>query len=62
MDRVLDSSSRGCGFKPDQSHCIVSLSKTLYPLLVLVKPRNTRPHMPDVLLVWDVKNPIKNVF
>ena len=31
--RVLDSRSRGCGYEPHQRHCIVSLSKTLYPLL-----------------------------
>ena len=32
-DRVLDSRSRGCGCEPHPRHCIVSLSKTLYPLL-----------------------------
>ena len=31
--RVLDSRLRGCGFEPHQRHCIVSLSKTHYPLL-----------------------------
>ena len=31
--RVLDRRSRGCWFDPHQSHSIVSLSKTLYPLL-----------------------------
>ena len=32
--RVLDSRLRGCGFEPHQRHCVVSLSKTLYPLLI----------------------------
>ena len=31
--RVLNWRLRGCGFEPNQRHCIVSLSKTLYPLL-----------------------------
>ena len=31
--RVLDSRSRGCGFEPHWGCCLVSLSKTLYPLL-----------------------------
>ena len=30
--RVLDSRSRGCGFKPHRRHCVVSWSKTLYLL------------------------------
>ena len=25
--RVLDSISRGCGFKPDQRHCVVVLNQ-----------------------------------
>ena len=29
---MLDWRSRGCGFKPHRSHCLVSLSKTLNPL------------------------------
>ena len=32
-DRVHDPRLRGCGFEPHRRHCIVSLSKTLYPLL-----------------------------
>ena len=31
--RVLDSRTRGCGFEPHTRHWVVSLSKTLYPLL-----------------------------
>ena len=33
MVRVLDSGSRGCRLEPHGRLCIVSLSKTLYPLL-----------------------------
>ena len=32
-DGVLDLKSRGCAFEPHRRHFIVSLSKTLYPLL-----------------------------
>ena len=31
--RVLDSRSRGCRVQPHGGHCVVTLSKTLYPLL-----------------------------
>ena len=31
--RVLGSISRVCGFEPNRSHSVESLSKTLYPLL-----------------------------
>ena len=33
-DRVLDLGSRGRWFKPRREHCGMSLSKTLYPLLI----------------------------
>ena len=41
--RVLDSRPRGHGFEPHRHHCIVSLSKNIYPSLVLVQPRKTHP-------------------
>ena len=52
IGRMLDSRLRGCVFK---RHCVVSLSKTLYPLLyivhVLVNPRiKTHPDMAEKLL------------
>ena len=31
--RVIDSGSRGYGFEPHRRHCVLSLSKTLYPSL-----------------------------
>ena len=31
--KVLNSSSRGCGFEPIRKHCVVSLRKTHYLLL-----------------------------
>ena len=34
--RVLDSRPRGRGFEPQSRHCVVSLSKTYNPSLVLV--------------------------
>ena len=39
---VLDSRSMGCGFEPHQGHCVVSLSKMLYPLLQPMKTRTDR--------------------
>ena len=39
--RVLDSRPRGRGLEPHRRHCVVSLSKTHYPSLVLVQPRKT---------------------
>ena len=52
--RVLDLRLRGCRFEPHWRHCIVSLSKTLYPLL------NTGSTQEDShyrkIVNWDVKN------
>ena len=39
--RVLDSRSRVCRFKPHWRHCVVSLSKTLYPPLSTGSTRET---------------------
>ena len=50
-DRVLDSRLRGCGFEPHRLHSVVSLSKNIYPSLVLVQPRKTRPYIPERLLM-----------
>ena len=36
--RVLDSRPKGRGFEPHRRHCVVSLSKNIYPSLVLVQP------------------------
>ena len=40
----------GCGFEPHWHHCVVSLSKTLYPCLVLLQPRNT--HTDKITNCW----------
>ena len=40
-----------CGFEPHRRHCVVSLSKNIYPSLVLVKPRKTRPFITERLLM-----------
>ena len=49
--RASDSKSRGPGFDPHRLHCVVSLSKTQLPT-VLVKPRTSwlRPDMTEKLL------------
>ena len=49
--RVLDSRPRGCGFEPQQRHCIVSLNKKINPSLVLVQPKKTRPFITERLLM-----------
>ena len=41
-DGVLDLKPRGRGFEPQRRHCVVSLSKTYNPSLVLVQSRKTR--------------------
>ena len=33
VDRMLDKRSKHCYFETHMSHCVVSLSKRLYPLL-----------------------------
>ena len=43
--RVHDSRPRGCEFKPHRRHCVVVLEQDIYPSLVLVQPRKTRPYI-----------------
>ena len=50
--RVLDSRPRGCGFKPHRRHCVEVLEQRhIYPSLVLVQPRKTRPCLTERLLM-----------
>ena len=49
--RVLDSRSKGHGFEPHPRHCVVVLEQHIYPSLVLVQPRNTRPYITERLLM-----------
>ena len=49
--RMLDSRPRGRGLEPHQRHCVVSLSKTHNPSLVLVHPRETHPYITERLLM-----------
>ena len=49
--RVLDSRPRGRGFEPHWRHCIMSFSKNIFPSLVLVQPRKTRPFITERLLM-----------
>ena len=53
--RVLDSRPRGRGFQPHRRHCVVSLSKSIYPCLVLVQPRKAGPNITENFVDWDVK-------
>ena len=65
--RVLDSRSRGWGFKPHRRHCVVSLSKTLYPLLRTGSTQEDRSQhdwkieqskiMPWIVLIAGMKMP-----
>ena len=38
-------------FEPHWRHCVVSLSKNIFPSLVLVQPRKTRPFITERLLM-----------
>ena len=49
--RVLDSRPRGCGFEPQNRHCVVSLSKTYNPSLLLVQSREARPYITEKLVM-----------
>ena len=50
--RVLDSRPKGRRFEPHRRHCIVVLEQdTIYPSLVLVQPRKTRPYITERLLM-----------
>ena len=49
--RVLDSRRKGRGYELHRLHCVVSLSKNIYPCLVLVQPRKTCPFITERLLM-----------
>ena len=49
--RVLDSRLRSRGLEPHRRHCVVSLSKNIYPSLVLVQPRKNCPFITERLLM-----------
>ena len=49
--RVFDLRPKGHGFKPHRRHCVVSLSKNINPILVLVQPRKIRPFITERLLM-----------
>ena len=49
--RVLDSRPKGRGFEPHRRHCVVVLEQDIYPSLVLVQPRKTRPYITERLLM-----------
>ena len=49
--RELDSGLKGPGFEPHCLHCVLSLSKNIYPSLVLVQPRKTCPFITEILLM-----------
>ena len=45
--KVLDSRPRGHGFEPQRRYCVVSLTKTYNPSVVLVQSRKTRPYITE---------------
>ena len=49
--RALDSRPKGSGFEPHRRHCVVSLSKSINPSLVLVQTRKTRPFITERLMM-----------
>ena len=48
--RVLESRSRGCMFEPQRRHCVMSLSKTHYPLLSTEKKNEKKAPDPPLFL------------
>ena len=46
LSRALDWESKGCYFETHRSNCVVSLDRTLYPLL----PPRKGPYMTEKLL------------
>ena len=49
---MLDLRLRGCRFEPHRRHCVVVLEHGhIYPSLVLVQPRKTRPCLTERLLM-----------
>ena len=51
MAQSVECLTRDRGFEPHQRHCLVSLSKNIYPSLVLVQPRKTHPFITEILLI-----------
>ena len=49
--RVLDLRPRSHRFEPHRGHCVVSLSKSINPSLVLVQPRKTHHIITERLLM-----------
>ena len=54
--RVLDWRLRGCGFEPHRRHFVVSLSKTLYPLLSAGSTQEEPSRHDWKIVAWYVKN------
>ena len=61
VGRVLDLESKDCWLKPHcrQSHCVVSLSKTLYPLLSTGSTHEDPSRHDRKIVDLDVKNQTK---
>ena len=57
--RVLDLRPRGCRFEPHLRHCVVSLSKTLYPLIRNGSTQEDPSRHNWKIADWDLKNQIK---
>ena len=51
-----------CLFICHRRHCVVSLSKNIYPSLVLVQPRKTRPFITERLLMGRKESNQTNVY
>ena len=51
VEECLTRDRRAVGSSLTRRHCVVSLSKNIYPSLVLVQPRKTRPFITERLLM-----------
>ena len=59
VDKALGLRSKGCLFETHWRHCVVTLSKTLYPLLSTVQPTKTGNH-PEMVRNFTVFHCNKN--
>ena len=61
IGRVLDFSLMGCRFESHRRHCIVSLSKTLNPLLIVMVQNRKHPGITEKIADLDVKHQLEQI-
>ena len=56
---MVECLTQDCGFEPHRRHCLVFLSKTIYPLLSTVSTQEDPSEHNGKVVDWDVNNQIK---